>query len=1352
MSGNTSWLSQTWPGLCLFLGLTASITGLRAQSSTLPPPEAITDRQGLPQAFVPAIVQDQQGFIWMATLDGLARYDGRQFKVFQPTTDGQPGLSSAGIENLLTDPRGNLWVKTYQGDLDWFDTRQETVVNFSRQPRYQHYAGRDTLESYYPDRRQRLWVWLRHKGLLCFDLNSQQVRQYHHQTGQAGSLAGNTITAVAEDGRGQIWVATTAGLDRLDERTSTFVQYRHPPGDLFPDTPIRVMHRRQNGDLLLVSERQLTLLDHRSGKMHAVALPPPYTQWWKHHLGTDTQGNDYLDWAGQVLRINRSTVAGELTLHTLIGTAPGWRSMGLFVDRSDVLWVGTDATGVRKFNLRATLFASQPYHRSFPIDVLTTELNVPPDQVARLALGTVPYNFRTTIDGAGRLWFTVGSTPFYRLDRQTKQLTAIPFPTRFRETGSDKPALLATDPGGRVWAVHDSLVVWYDERTGRWQRFPFPIRRTTAGAGLRGTARLPPPASPSVTVESPILQVVVDGRALWLMTAARGLYRVDRQTGQIRRYAHQPGDSTSLSSKNLYCMFADPLEANTLWVGTTGGGLCRFEKRSGRCRRFTTKNGLPNNVIYAAIPDRQGHVWIATNRGLCRLDRQTGRTRTYTREDGLSADEFNRFHSLYLPGRPFDPDERVILGGIEGITAFTPGRLQEDTYQPTVELTGLWLNNRPVEPGPHSPLGTRPVQMARHLTLPHDQNFLTVAFAGLQFNNPGRLRYRYRLEGIDRDWTLTDQPQAIYTDLSPGSYTLRLNAANTSGQWSPHVRTLTVTINPPWRASWWAYGLYLALAGGIIVVGGRVYLRQREARQQRLVAQMKEQFFANITHEFRTPLTLILSPVEALLSELKQTRYGERLTLVERNARQLLGLINKLMDLARLDARQMNVTPVQGRPDAVVVHLLERFAEAAASAHIDLIYQPEGTGLYWFDPDKLERIVTNLVANALKFTPGTPAQPGRVTVGLHLNAGLQLTVSDTGIGITPDHLPHLFDRFYQIETGTSPQPTGTGIGLALVKELVDLQQGTITVDSQPGQGTTFRVSLPYQSVQDPGLVDPVAAAAVAAGAPAETATEEPASDNRSAGSPAAESAVLLLVEDNDDMARFISQSLPTTYKVHRAVDGLDGLEQARHLMPDLIISDVMMPRMDGYALCQQLKTDPGTDHIPVILLTAKISLDSRMQGLRLGADEYLDKPFHVAELQLRVRNLLATQRRFREQLRAELHAPVALSKPAHPFLQTLYQTLDQHLDDTAFGVEELAQHANMSRMQLYRKLKALAGLPATDFIREYRLKQSVALLQQGLSVSETAYAVGFDSPSYFGQCFREQFGQPPSRFAAKSTE
>lgn len=585
----------------------------------------------------------------------------------------------------------------------------------------------------------------------------------------------------------------------------------------------------------------------------------------------------------------------------------------------------------------------------------------------------------------------------------------------------------------------------------------------------------------------------------------------------------------------------------------------------------------------------------------------------------------------------------------------------------------------------------------------------------------------------------TPQFAAQPTDRLVGNHDLEpFNEATTDGP------DLAITMLYPWWQRWWALLSYALLIAGL----SWAYVRHRmlqldetqaqrqqqlEADQLRQIGELKSHFFANITHDFRTPLSLILSPVGTLINELGHTPYNDRLQLIDRSARQLLGLINQLMDLARLDANVLSLTLLRGRPDEVVGDVIETFKEQAEQDTIRLTYQPELTDAYWFDSEKLERIVSNLLANALKFTTSTPLKQGQVTVRLQsrassLPSGIQLSVTDNGFGISPDHIPHLFHRFYHADSAASKAETG--IGLALTKELIDLYGGAIRVESQVGSGTTVWVDLPLQPAIDVQVDTDVATA------PLVPDTQDEALPD----------ARLLLVEDNDDMAEFIMQSLPDAYDVYRAVDGLEGLEQARQLLPELIISDVMMPRMDGFALCDQLKSDSLTNHIPILLLTAKTTLNNRMQGLSAGADDYLGKPFHVPELLARINNLLTTQRRLSERLRADLASSESVPPPLHPFLQQLYAVLDQQLDKTDFGVDELADAVHLSRMQLHRKLKTLTNMSTTEFIRSYRLKQAMALLTGGLSVTQTAYAVGFANPTYFSQRFREQFGNPPSSY------
>ncbi|RRB04325.1 hybrid sensor histidine kinase/response regulator transcription factor [Larkinella rosea] len=1304
------------------------ISNGRTQSVGLPRPELITARQGLPQAFVPAIVQDRQGFIWMATRDGLCRYDGRNFKVFQPTPE-RTSLTSSAMADIQLDSDGRLWTLSEQGNLDLFDPVRETFINFSQQPFYQRAFGQEPLESFFPDGQNRLWLILnRGKRLVYIDLATHQIRRFPHR---------EPNRAIRQDRQGDTWLATRTAICRQEKQTGRFIRWRPSaqPAYALPDTSIKDIYARPDGLLLSLSDRYLTLLHPQKGIMGHFHLPA-YSNQWKYHFATDSRGNTFFNLGTSLVRFHPQH--GLQVLDQL----PGSRyCRSLFIDRSDVLWMGTDGQGVRKYNLRAAAFDARPYQLDFLSDLFRNYLGIDTSRFRFSALSS-PYNFRHTFDQQGHLWFNAGSAPFYRLNLATKQLTPVPFPVRIIRDQLNQSASLATDPEGRVWAIYDSLVVYYQD--GQWKRFPF---------GIRGKVGLPS------------VQLVVDRQALWLATVSNGLYRVDRSSGQIRQYAPRPGNKNSLSSNELISMFADPLDDNLLWIGTFGSGLCRFNKRTGQCRRLTTQEGLPNNVVYSAIPDQLGAIWVGTNQGLCRVDRHTFRTRTYTQEDGLQADEFNRFHTFYLPGTvrrspEFGNDgttsDQIILGGVDGITAFDPGQIREDTFQPAIQLVSIQVNNQSLQPVRDS----LPVHATQKLTLPHDQNFVTVGFAAMQYNRQTKIRYRYRLEELNPDWVYSDRPVAEYTGLRPGSYRLHLNASNTSGHWSRHVRTLDLVIQSPWWATGWAYGLY-----GLLLLGigyglarqyrNRVYLnqsmafKQKEAIHLREVDAMKTRFFTNITHEFRTPLTLILTPVEQMMQENRPQTDYRRLNVIDQNAHQLLALINQLLDLSRLESGHLTVIESRGTLGEFIGERVQAFGTAAENRGIHLIYHQEAEGDYWFDAGKVERIVYNLIANAIKFTPAD----GTVTVTL--TPQVYIVVSDTGVGIPSDQLAHIFDRFYQVDpsaesAAASFQSEGTGIGLALVKELVDLQGGSVQVESHIGAGTTFTVRLPFRRVSPDDVVpDSPKPVFLEANEDPHEAQPESATRNETNETP-----TLLLVEDNQELLEFIRSSLPTHYHIYPATNGQLGLEQAFRQIPDLIISDVMMPGMDGFTLCRLIKEDPRTSHIPVILLTARSALESRLEGLAQGADDYLTKPFHLEELRLRVANLLERQHRLREQVRKALIQPDSPNNPPNtpapnPFLEQLYKLLDTYLDNSEFGVDELATQMHLSRQHLHRKLKTLTGLSISDFIRTYRLKRATQLLAQGQPVSQTAYAVGFESPAHFSRSFRQLYEMTPSEYATR---
>ncbi|WP_165841067.1 hybrid sensor histidine kinase/response regulator transcription factor [Larkinella punicea] len=1324
--------------------------GLVAQPTALPPAEVLTERQGLPQAFVSSIIQDQKGFIWMATRDGLCRYDGQRFRVFQPASGAKTSISFPDVYRLKSDPQGNLWIKSEHDNLDRFDPNLETFQNITHQPFYQRHFGRDTLYDVCPGTANRVWFLFRNNGLVGWNYRTNRFRWYKH-TDRPESLSNNELRDAVEDHSGNLWITSDSGLDRLDERTGHFIHYRHQPGNpaSMPDRVLGRMHVRKNGDLLVHSRRHLTLMHTKTGGVTVFPLPPLGDfLWWEASFTSDSRGNDYLLWFNQVFRFNEQT-----GLQHLPALTAGITAKSFFIDRSDVLWIGTNGSGVRKYDLSENGFERYPYRTNFYTDLLRDQLGVSQADLPPFPASTDPYHFRYALDKKGILWFNLGG-PIYQLDLKTKRIKPVSSPawTPSKERrGQDVNYLsLACDPAGQIWVVSANQLAGYDQSRQRWQVFPYRF-----------------------SLPSTIQQLVVDERAFWLATEADGLYRVDRVTGQIRRYAHQPQKTASLSSNALFCLSADPLDKNTLWIGTFGSGLCRFDKRTGQCRRFAMTHGLPNNVVYSAIPDRSGNVWIGTNKGVFRLNRHSFLGQSYTSQDGILADEFNRFHFLQLP------NGRIMMGGLEGITAFYPDQIKNDTYQPSVELTGIQVNNRNVKPGVGSPVGEQPEQAVSSLTLPHHQNFLNLEFAALQYNKSTKNRYRYRLTGLDDDWITSERPVAVYTDVQPGHYRFLVNASNTSGVWSRYVRQLGITIRPPWWATWWAYTLYGLLVLGLFAVFLRAYrnrlqlrqsielkqreveLKQKEAEQLKAVDEMKTRFFANITHEFRTPLTLILSPVDGLIQDLHGTKYAHRLSSVSRNAHQLLRLINQLMDLSKLDANAMTVEERVGNPGEWVGQVVETFQEAADQKAIRLTVCGITDHQYWFDSSLLERIVYNLVANALKFTP----EGGQIAVAIQEPAPGQsewvVRISDTGIGIPKEQLPVIFDRFYQVDPSSTRQHEGTGIGLALVKELVQLQRGRISMESELGKGTTVTVQLPYgradrgQISRDrdddwrppfPAIPTPEVVSRVAL----DLAREEPDEGVME------ERTTVLIVEDNDELADLITTSLPTAYRIHRARNGAEGLKLAIDRMPELIISDVLMPVMDGFTFCRQIRENHATSHIPVILLTAKSSTENRLEGLSLGADDYLTKPFLVSELQLRVRNRLEQRQKIRDWVRASLLSPSTLmtlpvAETIDPFLEKLYTLLENALDDSTFGVDELALVAGFSRTNLYRKIKALTGLPTKEFIRNYRLKRATHFLRKGHPVSETATLVGFENHSYFTRCFRELYQVTPSEFVEADT-
>ncbi|WP_460995546.1 ATP-binding protein [Spirosoma harenae] len=851
---------------------------------------------------------------------------------------------------------------------------------------------------------------------------------------------------------------------------------------------------------------------------------------------------------------------------------------------------------------------------------------------------------------------------------------------------------------------------------------------------------------------------------IWF-TSDQGLYVYHPITASLTAYRPDPQHpTTSLGSLLTYglCVRSD----GTILVGLDNE-VDLLNPATGQIRRFRLipSTRFPRQAVFDIVDDPEGNTYFLTPTALYR----------YTKRDVIERIELQ--HPMQLPSDCL-PNAANRLWVTAGRVLYEYD-LKQMRPLPPLNLLDVVVNGTRLETnsdkrrlerdslGPSSP---------EQITLTIQENdLLSIRFS--PYASWHSSTFRFRLEGFDQQWNVDEglDVTANY-QLPAGNYTFVVNRALKAGQWETRQQTFRLVVQPPfWKTGWFLLLMGIVLTSGLLFlyrsIINRYRLRQQlvqrqmEADNLRQLDEMKSRFFTNITHEFRTPLTLILGPIEQLLHEGQSPAIQGRLSGIETHARQLLGLINQLMDLAKLEAGMMPVHTSHGNLTEFIRTVISGFQAQAESQTITLAVTGHLEGDYWFDADKLKQILVNLLSNALKFTP----KGGRITVSIQDASPLTLTVTDTGIGIAAEQLPLIFNRFYQVgdtatrprsaddsATGTTPQE-GTGIGLALVKELTERQGGQIKAESTVGQGTSFTLYLPCRPV--------VTAESALAPLPSADELEEISKeiDDDHAYRP-----IVLIVEDNRELAEFITQSLPRDYQIHWARNGAEGLERAMQLMPDLVISDVLMPvevvsiqsgsiqaepELDGFMLCNRLKNDSRTSHIPVLLLTAKASVESRLEGLAQGADDYLTKPFQVTELQLRVRNQLASRQRLRDWVRSTLDsldpAPLASQAP-DPFLAQLYQLMDTHLPDADFNVETMMNQLSLSRSNLFRKVKTLTGLSANDLLRQYRLKQSTYYLREGLTVSETAYRVGFENPAYFTKCFRKSYGLTPREFANQS--
>lgn len=1332
---------------------------------------------GLSHNQVNCILKDSLGFLWFGTLSGLNRYDGYGFRVFRSVHSDTTSLSDNYVMDINPLPGGKLWISTRSGNdiydpsTERFNRNDSAYLNSLHLPAGNvTHVTRDAVGDY----------WFVYEGAGIFRYHTADAVVTHFSA-EGGTLSDDQVSAVEPDGTGRLWIVHHNGdLEKLDMKTNSVI-YRNDslgshagpgaaPYRLFADSDhnlwiyeagdangVFYFNTTSHNFLHLCQGQGAHLLNNDI--IYGITEDEKGRIW----IATDHGGINLVD-------------KKDFTVQYLMYNAEDPNSLAqnsvyaLYRDNAGTIWVGTYKKGVCFYDEHANRFPLYSHDpnlakgKTLPYEDVNRFVE---DKLGNLWIGT---------NGGGLIYFDRAHDVFRQyvhdpsdasslsnnvivglyLDAENK-LWIGTYTGGLDCFDGKRFVHFVHDPGdstslsnNRVWDIYGDSKgnLWVGTLGGGLERYD---RRTGAFIPYR-------PTDPTIEGINYVLIISEDNRQrLWIGTAG-GIEVLDLKTGKKIHFSHDPRKPKSLSNDNINAIFQD--SRGWIWIATREG-LNLFNPDSGKFRTFTTADGLVDNTVLTIMEDREKRLWMSTPNGLSLLsvsgipENPKFLFRSYDESDGLQGREFNEKSAFHTR------EGQLIFGGSNGFNMFDPTTIKLNTRQAPIVFTSFEIFNKPVLIGERVKkhvILERSIAETRSITLPYGANDFSLVFASLGYTRSEKSRYAYKLQGFNTDWVITGAGthKATYTNLDPGTYLFQVKASNNDGVWSPAMATIRIRVLPPFWKTVWAYILYalvilglLYLARSILLYRARMNFRiehqQHESQRTHELDMMKIRFFTNISHEFRTPLTLILTPLERMLRQGHAGEQSAQLQLIHRNARRLLHLVNQLLDFRKMEVQEISLHPVRDDIIRFINEIVQSFTDIAEKKNIALRMETTVHSLdASFDKDKLERILFNLLSNAFKFTP----ENGQVRVILdirepsaaeHAGSMLRIRVEDSGIGIPSEKQAAIFERFFQHETSSTVVNPGSGIGLAITREFVRLHHGSIMVDSTPGKGSCFTVLLPVDVTNPrPGTVLTTT-----------FSREHPAAATRQVP----KRYTLLLVEDNEDFRFYLKDNLSYYFNILEASNGSEGWSKALTAHPDIVVTDIMMPEMNGIELAARLKKDTRTNRIPVILLTARATEEQQLEGYQSGANDYITKPFNFEILLARIRNLLSEKRQQRKSEPAKVDiSPADIEMPTadETFLDQAIGIVEKNMGQKNFSVEQLSKSLFVSRVTLYKKLVAITGKTPIEFIRTIRLKRAAQLLEQGqMTVAQAAYEVGFNNPKYFSRYFREEYGMLPSEFLQK---
>ncbi|HTE00363.1 MAG TPA: two-component regulator propeller domain-containing protein [Mucilaginibacter sp.] len=1347
---------------------------------------------GLSHNQVNCIFKDSKGFIWFGTLSGLNKYDGYKFKVFKHSGSDTSSLNDDFIVSINEGPGHKLWVETRNG----FNIYDPATEKFSHDISgyLRSIAIPDAhITAIKKDRRGNYWFLHATMGIFKYDPLSRKVTSLVHRATDTTSIYANTVSDLSQDSKGNIWLSYYSGvLERLNPQTLK-INYRSyainklPPG---LNTSYKIYIDNQN-DIWAYAPSYSSGVYYLNSKgtilKHIVKGAGPT------HLNTDVISNVIQDdknrvWIatdhGGINLMNKQ----DFKFRYLLNREDDNKTIGqnsivfIYKDDTGIIWIGTYKRGVTYYHESIIKFAHYTHHLSDPNSLPFSDINnFAEDKAGNIYIATnggglVYFNRKNGtfkqylhdsndpnsltnnvivcmyIDRAQNLWL---GTYFGGLDcfdgntfKHYKHNDAIP--TSISEDricsireDSENHLLVGTLAGG---------VNVFDSKTQTFAHYKY--------------------ENIDNAIHSNYISAILEDKRknLWIVTS----YGVDvlmKKTHQFIHYIHDDKDLNSIVSNNTNNIIED--SRGLIWISTREG-ISIFNPETGKFTNIVKQDGLPDNTVIDLQEDNSHNIWASTPNGLSNiLVSQTAsglkfRFINYNENDGLQGREFTENSSFKTR------DGELLFGGGNGFNIFKPSDIHFNKSIPNLVFTDFEIFNQSLSAGEKTNghiILPQSITETRSLNLKYNENSFSFDFAALNYFNPDKVRYQYKMEGFDPNWITADNKirKATYTNLDHGDYVFRVRNSNNNG-WNSQQLVLHVSITPPFWKTIWAYLLY-----AVLITAALFYLRREGIRKLRMQFElekergeaqrmheldlMKIRFFTNVSHEFRTPLSLIMAPVDKILKQISDSDIQRQLQLVNRNARRLLNLVNQLLDFRRMEYQELKLHEKSGDIIKFIKELSYSFGDIGEQKHITFMFDSEVDEFYTsFDHDKMERIIFNLLSNAYKFTP----QGGQVSVLLNVltpddKAGrlLEIKIMDTGIGIPDDKREKIFEPFFQNDIPGSMLNLGSGIGLSITKEFVKLHKGRIFVESESNQGSCFTILLPVQQV-DKSLFTDTSLVLEHDMDYAPNIGSHKDGTNGNVVNRDAKKATVLLVEDNDDFRFYIKDNLKDSFNIIEADNGKKGWQKALAQHPNLVVSDISMPEMNGIDLCMKLKNDSRTSHIPVILLTALIGEEQQLKGLETGATDYMTKPFNFEILLSKIKNILSQQEYMRKTYQKQVEASpteMHVDSPDELFIKKVLLLIDNNISNPNFSVEELSDDMFVSRYTLYKKILMMTGKTPNELVRQMRLKRAAQLLETGhLTISQIGHKVGFKSQKYFVKAFKAEFDTIPSRYAEKMQE